>query len=114
MEKWKSFWSRFFGGPRRTAREERVLAYIVHRVDGGARLQEVVRDEYVRRMTTEDEVRRILAADPRIIEGARVRMRRDLDVRGSTLRRSSRVGDRPVETPEAGSVGSAQEGRDRT
>lgn len=104
LERWKTFWARFFGGPRRTAREGKVLAYIVHRVDGGASLQEVIGDEYVRRMTTGDEVRRILAADPRVIEGARVRMRRDLDPRGSTFRRSSRVDDRSHE---------AQESRDR-
>lgn len=96
LEKWKSLWSRLFGGRRRTVREERVLGYVVHRLENGARLQEVVRDEYVRRMATEDEVRRILA-DPRILGGARGRMRHDLDLQGIPSRRSPRVEDRPDE-----------------
>jgi hypothetical protein len=29
LEKWKSLWSRLFGGRRRTAREEKVLTYVV-------------------------------------------------------------------------------------
>lgn len=62
LEKWKSLWSRLFGGRRRTAREERVLQYVVHRLQNGARLQEVVQDEYVRRMATEEEVRRKIPA----------------------------------------------------
>lgn len=98
-EKWKSFWSRLFGGRRRSLREERVLEYVVHRLGNGARLQDVVQDEYVRRMTAEDELRRILA-DPRIVEGARGRMRRELDLQGTPLqgipdRPSSWAEDRP-------------------
>ncbi len=96
LEKWKSLWSRLFGGRRRTAREEKVLAYVVHRLDDGARLQDVVRDEYVRRMTTEDEMRRILA-DPRVFESARARMRHDLDLRELSPRRPSRTEDPPDE-----------------
>ena len=84
------------GGRRRTAREEKVLTYVVHRLDDGARLQDVVQDEYVRRMTTEDEMRRILA-DPRVFEGARGRMRHDLDLRELSPRRPSRAEDPPEE-----------------
>jgi hypothetical protein len=59
-------------------------------------LQDVVQDEYVRRMTTEDEMRRILA-DPRVFEGARGRMRHDLDLRELSPRRPSRAEDPPEE-----------------
>lgn len=90
MEKWKSLWSRLFGGRRRTAREEKVLGYVVHRLDNGARLQDVIHDEYVRRMVTQDEMRRVLA-DPRIVEGARDRMRHDLDLRELPLGRAPRA-----------------------
>ncbi len=94
LEKWKSLWSQLFGGRRRTAREEKVLAYVVHRLDDGARLQDVVQDQYVRRMTTEDEMRRILA-DPRVSEGARGSMRHDLNLRKLSLHRPPRAEDPP-------------------
>ena len=97
LEKWKSLWSRLFGRRRRTAREERVLQYVGHRLQNGARLQEVVRDEYVRRMATEEEVRRMLA-DPKVAESTRGRMRHDLDLEGIPFRRSLRTKDRPGET----------------
>ena len=96
LEKWKSLWSRLFGGRRRTAREEKVLAYVVRRLEDGARLQDVVQDQYVRRMTTEDEMRRILA-DPRVSEGARGSMRHDLDLQELSLRRPPRAEDPPDE-----------------
>ena len=92
LERWKSLWSRLFGGPRRSAREEKVLGYVLHRLEGGAPLQKVVEDEYVRRMATEDEVRRMLA-DPRVVEGARGRMRDDLNPGSVSSGRSPRVGD---------------------
>lgn len=87
MEERRSFWARVFarlfgGGSSRWARRDKVLEYIVHRVDSGASLRDVVQEEYVRRTTTGDEVDRILS-DPRIVQTARERMRRDLEFEGS-------------------------------
>jgi hypothetical protein len=64
MEERRSFWARVFarlfgGGSHRWTRADKVLEYIVHRIDAGASLRDVVREEYVRRMTTGDEVDRI-------------------------------------------------------
>jgi hypothetical protein len=86
MEERRTFWARvfarLFGGSHRWTRRDKVLEYIVHRVDAGTSLRDVVREEYVRRMTTGDEVDRILS-DPRIVQTARERMRRDLEFEGS-------------------------------
>lgn len=76
MEERRSFWSRLFGGSRRPVRLERVLEYIVYRLSQGARLEEVVGEEYVRRQATVEELGRMLD-DPRIVESARERMQRE-------------------------------------
>jgi hypothetical protein len=59
-----------------------------------------VREEYVRRMATEEEIERILS-EPRIIEGVRDSMRRDLKFEGTATLRTSRV-ERPDPTPRIG------------
>lgn len=86
--RWRSFWSRLFARPRHGAGKEKVLEYIVHRLDGGSRLREVVADEYVRRRATPREMEQVLA-DSRVVEATRRRMRRDLTpyVRSTTGRR---------------------------
>lgn len=76
LEEKRSLWSRFFG-PRRSLRMDRVLSYIVHRIEKGATLEDVMREEYVLRQLTPNERERILM-EPRIVESARERMRRDL------------------------------------
>jgi hypothetical protein len=46
----RSFWDRLFGRNQpSSAREERVVEYIIHRLGEGAHLGDVVREEYVRR-----------------------------------------------------------------
>ena len=76
LEEKRSLWSRFFG-PRRSLRMDRVLVYIVHRIEKGASLEDVMREEYVLRQLTPNERERILM-EPQIVESARERMRRDL------------------------------------
>ncbi len=71
-----SFWKRLFGGSRNSAREERVLQYIIHRVEEGARLQEVVQEDYVRRNATPEEVKEI-CSNPRLVASARESLGRD-------------------------------------
>ena len=72
----ESFWKRLFGGSRTSAREEKVLQYIIHRVEEGAKLQEVVQEEYVRRNATSEEVKEI-CSNPRLVVAAREGLGRD-------------------------------------
>ena len=66
----RSFWNRLFGGSRSSAREEKVLQYIIHRIEKGAKLGEVVQEDYVRRNATSDEVKEI-CSNPRLVAAAR-------------------------------------------
>ena len=66
----RSFWNRLFGGSRSSAREEKVLQYIIHRIEKGAKLGEVVQEDYVRRNATSDEVKQICSY-PRLVAAAR-------------------------------------------
>ena len=86
-ERWKAFWARLFGPSGGWGGREKVLEYVAHRVDDGAPLQEVVREEYVRRMATREEIERILS-DPRILEGVREQVRRDLRFEEASPRRA--------------------------
>ncbi len=75
---WDRVWMRMFGdGSRRSVRMEKVISYVAHRLDDGARLDEAIQDEYVRRQVSPDELQQILD-DRRIIEAARRRMHREL------------------------------------
>ncbi len=66
----RSFWNRLFGGSRSSAREEKVLQYIIHRIEKEAKLREVVQEDYVRRNATSDEVKQI-CSNPRLVAAAR-------------------------------------------
>jgi hypothetical protein len=72
----KGFWDRIFGGSYQSQREERVLNYIVHRIEDGANLDEVLNEQYVRRNASPDEVREILN-NPRLVQAAHLGLRRD-------------------------------------
>lgn len=72
----KGFWARLFGGRGPSARERRVLEYIVHRVNEGANLQEVLEEEYVRRNASRGEIDEI-ASNPQVVEAARESMEQE-------------------------------------
>lgn len=75
---WDRVWMRLFGdSSRRSVRMEKVIGYVVHRLDDGMRLDEALQEEYVRRQTSSDEVEQILD-DQRIVEAARRRMHREI------------------------------------
>jgi hypothetical protein len=75
----RSFWDRLFGRIQpSSAREERVVEYIIHRLGEGAHLGDVVKEEYVRRNASPLEIEEI-CADPRLVEAARQHMREDFD-----------------------------------
>jgi len=71
-EERKSFWARIFGR-RESAREQRVLEYIVHRINEGATLESAVEEEYVLRTMTRGQINDLLS-DPRIVQAAREKM----------------------------------------
>lgn len=69
----KSFWARIFGSSSGSAREQRVLEYVVNRINEGAVLDDVSQEEYVRRNATPEQIDEILS-NPRIVEAAREKM----------------------------------------
>jgi hypothetical protein len=75
-EETQSFWHRLFFGEGSSARERRVLEYIIHRISDGAHLREVLQEEYVRRNASPSEVQDILE-NPKLIEAAHEEMRKD-------------------------------------
>lgn len=72
-EEKKSFWARIFGSSGGSAREQRVLEYVVHRINEGAALEDIAEEEYVRRNASRDQVDDILS-NPKIVEAAREKM----------------------------------------
>ena len=58
------------------AQAEKVLQYIIHRIEKGAKLGEVVQEDYVRRNATSDEVKQI-CSNPRLIAAARESLGQD-------------------------------------
>ena len=70
------FWARLFGSRGPSVRERRVLEYIVHRLNEGASLHEVVEEEYVRRNASQGQRDEILS-NPKIVEAARERMQEE-------------------------------------
>ena len=71
----QSFWARLFKPPHhyKAYRERRVLEYIIHRLGDGAHLRDVMREQYVRRYLSVEEVEDILQ-NPKLVEGARKKM----------------------------------------
>ena len=74
--KQQSFWDRLFSLDYHSAREERVVEYIIHRLGEGASLQEIIDEEYVRRNATPAEVEEICAR-PELVQAAREHMEQD-------------------------------------
>jgi hypothetical protein len=74
--RWRNFWDRVFGSQHQSAREKRVMDYIVRRLDDGANLREIVEEEYVRRNASSQEVEEILAK-PELIGAAREHLEQD-------------------------------------
>ena len=74
--RWRTFWDRLFSEQHQSAREERVMEYIIHRLGEGAGLPEIVREEYVRRNASPTEVDEI-CSNPRLVEATRERMEED-------------------------------------
>jgi hypothetical protein len=84
--KQQSFWDRLFGLEYHSVREERVVEYIIHRLGEGASLQEILREEYVRRNASPVEVDEICSR-PELVQAARERMEKDFSSGEIDLRR---------------------------
>jgi hypothetical protein len=63
----------FFGNPSRAEREEKVLRYVVHRINEDADLHEVLREPYVKRNCSQAEIDEIIN-NPNLVHAAREHM----------------------------------------
>jgi hypothetical protein len=63
----------FFSNPSRAEREEKVLQYVIHRINEDVALPEVLREPYVRRNCSQVEIDEI-AANPALVHAAREHM----------------------------------------
>jgi hypothetical protein len=63
----------FFGSSRHAEGEEKVLRYVIHRINKEARLHDVIREDYVRRNCSRSEINRIIN-DPELVHACRERL----------------------------------------
>ena len=75
MTRERSLWGQFFfdANPSRAEREEKVLRYIIHRLDADTDLREVLREPYVRRNCSQAEIDEIVNA-PELVHACRERL----------------------------------------
>jgi hypothetical protein len=75
MTKEHSVFGQFFFGsnPSRVEREEKVLQYIIHRINEDANLHEVLWEPYVQRNCSQEEIDEIMS-NPELIHAAREHM----------------------------------------
>ena len=78
MSEQRSFWQRLFGGrgtgeSSLSQRQQRVLGYMIGRLEKDVPLQEVLREDYVRRNCSQQEVEQIVS-NPEFVRAARVRL----------------------------------------
>ncbi len=77
MSERRSLWQRLFGRAGSSAlsqRQERVLRYIIGRMDKGVPLQQVLGEDYVRRNCSREEVDQIVS-NPELVQAARAQLR---------------------------------------
>jgi hypothetical protein len=83
-EEKRSFWDMVLG-PYSSGREDLVLEYVIHRLGDGANLEDILREQYVRRHASPDEVQDILD-NPELVEAARKKMEEDFEKLGRVFR----------------------------
>lgn len=74
-DKDRSFFEAILPGRGRSDREEKVYEYICHRIKAGAKLHDVLHEDYVERNCSQEEIDRIVR-DPRLIHEDREDLRR--------------------------------------
>ena len=67
LKKW------FFGSAERAEREEKVLQYIIHRMNDGAPLHEVMQEDYVRRNCSQSKIHELVNA-PEVVHACRAQL----------------------------------------
>ena len=76
-EEHHAFWHKlFFGSSAYSEREQKVLAYLIHRMSSGAHLGDVILEEYVRRNVSQTELEDIVQ-DPALVGACHEYMRED-------------------------------------
>jgi hypothetical protein len=72
VTKEQSVFGQFFfeGNPSRAGREEKVLQYVIHRINEDATLHEVLEEPYVRRNCSQDEIDEI-SSNPELVHACR-------------------------------------------
>jgi SepF-like predicted cell division protein (DUF552 family) len=72
VTKERSLWAQLFfdGNPSQAEREEKVLRYIIHRINEDADLHEVLREPYVQRNCSQAEIDEI-ESSPELVHAAR-------------------------------------------
>jgi hypothetical protein len=76
MSEQRSFWQRLFGGAGGSSlsqRQQKVLGYMIGRLDQDVPLQELIREDYVRRNCSKQEVEQIVS-NPEFVQAARARL----------------------------------------
>jgi len=76
MSERPSFWQRLFGrtgSSSLSARQQKVSDYILARMENDVPLQQVIREDYVRRNCSQAEIEQIVST-PEFIESARERL----------------------------------------
>ena len=75
MTKEHSLWGQFFFGssPSRAEREEKVLRYIIHRIDEDVALHQVLQEPYVQRNCSQAEIDDV-HNNPELVHAAREHM----------------------------------------
>ena len=75
MTRERSLWGQFFfdANPSRAEREEKVLRYIIHRVNESAPLHDIVQEDYVRRNCSQSEIDEIVNT-PELVHACRERL----------------------------------------
>jgi hypothetical protein len=63
----------FFGNPSKAEREDKVLRYVIHRINEDADLQDVLREPYVQRNCSQAEIAEIIN-NPELVHAAREHM----------------------------------------
>ena len=63
----------FFCNPTKAEREEKVLRYIIHRLDEEVHLHDLLQDSYVSRNCTQEEVDEIIR-NPELVHACRERL----------------------------------------
>jgi hypothetical protein len=76
MSEQRSFWQRLFGGTGSSSlspRQQRVSDYIIARMEKDVPFRQVLREDYVRRNSSQAELEKIVSS-PEFIETARERL----------------------------------------